>query len=50
MSLSYNRHTFSKKWFGQILARVVNYCAREFHEVLSRIAEKVKVMVNFGVA
>ena len=50
MGLSYDRQTFSKKCFGQILARVVNCYPRKFHGALSRIAEKVKVMVDFEVA
>ena len=50
MSLSYDRQTFSEKWLGQILASMVNCYTRKFQGALSRIAEKVKVMLNFGVA
>ena len=50
MSLSYDRQTFSEKWLGQILARVVNCYPRKFHEALSRIAERGTLMVNFGVS
>ena len=50
MSLRYDRQIFSKKWLGQILARVVSCYPRAFHEAQSRIAEKVTLMVNFGVA
>ena len=50
LGLSYDRQLFSKKCFGQILARVVNCYPRKFHGALSRIAEKVKVMVDFEVA
>ena len=50
MSLSYDRQTFSKRWLGQILARMVNCYPRKFHEALSRIAERGTLMVNFEVA
>ena len=50
MSISYDRQTFSEKWLGQILARVVNCYPRKFHEALSRIAERGTLRVNFGVA
>ena len=50
MSLSYDRQTFSEKWLGEILARVVSCYPRKFHGALSRIAEKVTLRVNFGVS